>query len=308
MLRVLDPTYKSRLASSSSAVVLHPGAPAPAGHVGPAPSGDAGGDSHADVGGHGPAAAGLGAQGEQGDAANADPGVEGLEMMQSAGGPRNVLLLLPDEAESHRLVREHNRSVAFAFLDSPDTFDEIVLNRIYVGYCADLMRHMMKITGAPWEAAQMKRQADGAAREYRLLLAHDGDMFWTLLRNISGGMFNADTWKLVAPTTRMSCQLFRKSARCGAVAYQLLIVRTRWYPYRTFRMHRDPSFANEFHAEPPCCLDAWSLGYRQCYNTVSLLQGEGARAELESDLVEEDVDQYSTERIHSVNLRFRKSR
>ena len=119
-------------------------------------------------------------------------------------------------------------------------------------------------------------------------------------------------WSMFTPSERMRSTLLRLTMRPSAVCFQLVLVRSQENPFALFKL-LDPAsdkdtLANQLLQTPPCTLDAFTKAFTHIFDTVDKVKGDDALEVLRLIAVQSRCSTYSTERLHSRNLRRAKSR
>jgi len=165
-----------------------------------------------------------------------------------------------------------------------------------------LMSKQMHVSGGDWDSHQQRRLLEDGTRDYRVLVALDGEATGSFLQEITELMVSPGTVGLL-PLQLHSDRvlLFKMLARSGATAFQQVKQMHERWPYKTFDIIRSPARAEELKACPECMLDEWTLHFRKFYGDQ--VGGEVAIQELLAIAGSLHTDTISTERLHSVNQR-----
>ena len=153
----------------------------------------------------------------------------------------------------------------------------LIMIRRILGPMKDLLVAHFKLASGSWDAEQQRRELEAQkrsesggsdVREYRVSIAHEGGATRACLRQLSQA-FAGDrdgVWRLLDLHVRGSADplllllAFRLTSRAGAAIFQLLQVRHRNYPYKTFSLLSGRQFAEDIARESPCPFDDWTFG------------------------------------------------
>ena len=185
--------------------------------------------------------------------------------------------------------------------------DDLVMARRIHRPIETLILQQLRVSGSEWEHRQLKEQATKGTRRYQVLEAYDGAPTLKFFEEFGHLMFDSAVWKsLVRRSQAMQRELFRFLARGSAACFQLVHVRHRTWPYRTFDLLRNERVAQELRDTPECVLDVYTANFRTHY--WGDLGGAGSKRELQAVAQFADTDTASAERLHSENQRRAKFR
>jgi len=191
------------------------------------------------------------------------------------------------------------RDEASAFW-SADPFWMIVICRVVLQPLYCLQQAYLKRAGPRWELKQQAKVArccnQGVAtehsREYRALLAAESkdenvcmDSIRFLFSGIPPWQYYFDTVPR-ALTVRGRALAFRMASRAGCSLEEMLLLPHRGYPWKTLRMRRDPSLAEEIDKDgrDTTCkggyMDEWSKGIWTQFPSVEQLKSNACMAVL----------------------------
>ena len=171
-----------------------------------------------------------------------------------------------------------------------------------------LVRHLMSQSSVGWQAQEMAKQVQEGHRQYPLqtlqTLSHK------MLQECFQTLQNKDKFAHVAQTHKNSARMIVCTLRSAAVVYELIVRSLIAYPQRLFKVLDDPSFSETIMADyrKGCMLDGFSRSFVEMYSSAGELQSEPAQLILRCARKCLDTNTFSTERLHSANLRHQQAR
>ena len=222
--------------------------------------------------------------------------------------------LANDQFEQMRQENAVSQRIALSFVKAP-MLESVFMMRMSLDAEIRLMQSLVHQISRVWEQEQQKNMLDHGRRQFRMLRFHEGEDFKAFLGN-SWTVFMSETlWKDYSQTERFRSDLFKNVFRPASVVWQLAIRRCQGYPYKLFRFLSSnnadfqQAFANEvLHETPSCMLDSWTRSFLSIHDTIEKLCSPEAQQILTLVAVAACGSTYSTERLHSCNLRRAKSR
>ena len=170
-----------------------------------------------------------------------------------------------------------------------------------------LMKGLLHSTSQEWEHEQLHSHLMGKAKEYRVLNVHQGPLLRNFFVDSMATLCSDLLWDQFEKSELFRTNLFREAMRPAAVGYQLVWLRTCGLPYKLFTLLQGganlAAVAEDILATPACILDTWSRSFLAHHSSVEALTGPQARAELVVIADSFLGTTYSTERLHSKNLR-----
>eukprot|EP00971_Amphidinium_carterae_P334735 6470178-Amphidinium_carterae.2 len=162
-----------------------------------------------------------------------------------------------------------------------------------------------------WENKQMEAEWRTGSRQYRILRHFDGADLDEFFQSTMA-MLSSSCWKGFVETERFRSTLLRHSMRSGAVVFQLVSCRVKQAPYKLFQLLNRNTLVREQAEDllrtPPCQRDPFTSHVFKKYRTPEELAGEEAFLFLALVARKCMCSTYTTERLHSRNLRRAKSR
>ena len=141
-------------------------------------------------------------------------------------------------------------------------------------------------------------------RLYRPLVQHHGEALDQFFHALEGLIARPFTF-IQHPSVQSLHTTFRQIARMGSLAYKLLRMRHRWWPFKAFSITEDARVQQELKNCPECLLDSWS---RQLLHSPHGVNARDSQAALQCIAEMMPVDTVSTERLHAISLRRAKQR
>ncbi|CAK0840789.1 unnamed protein product [Prorocentrum cordatum] len=157
---------------------------------------------------------------------------------------------------------------------------------------------------APCQVRQQKKLIDSGSRDYPIWAASDAKQVAKFTKQMTALIFDDGSWPLATMVTE-SFQLdaYRACSRLAAAAYELVEVRHRKTPYKTFNVLRDDGATEEYLANTSeCVLDTYTVSWKEYYSSRGGIGGRMAKAELAGILPLMTTSTAFAERTHSENL------
>ena len=159
---------------------------------------------------------------------------------------------------------------------------------------------------------QFVADAVSGERQYRLPMYVEAESLKICFRDIQATWSSPSLWQEYASTELFRTSLFQQTMRLGSVCYELVKVRTRGFPYKLFLLitpqGATEAFAREVLQTKPCMLDHFSRDLLKHFTSVQALLSDEFKAVLTAMARRSQGTTYSTERLHSRNLRTRLAR
>ena len=232
-----------------------------------------------------------------------------------AGHLRGMQVEAPDLVEERvRLLASQRRQQTKDFLASPLVHDRCyILFQSLVPECR-LMDVALASVGKQWEQEQMADLIRTGHRCHQLNLfydhSHSRSIFHSMLVDCSARLQDESLWSHVTPSQLLANEMATTVLRSASVVHQTLVLPSRVYPLKLIQLpNAPPDLAREIVEElggiAPCRLDAFTSSFLTAYPDP---QAPEALATLHGMLTLLDGSTYSTEVLHSKNLRFAKGR
>ena len=196
----------------------------------------------------------------------------------------------------------------------PGLVERIVVLRASLSPEKELMASLLHNVSRTWEAEQVVAEAEHRTREFRVTQMHRGVALQKFLVETWRLFTQSELWRLFACTESFYTTLLKCMMRPAATVYQLVVVRVRLFPYKLFGL-LDAGDDRELFAaallesrRTPCLMDRFSATFLGRYDTVNKLLSPESIGTLALLATKIQLTTYSTERLHSKNLRRSKAR
>ena len=218
-----------------------------------------------------------------------------------------------EEDAQQRAREEHARSLKMSLTGMRrGLWQQVLLLRVPLEPVRGLMHFLTHSISQQWEEEQMKNMWLLGIREFRGLLLHNGEVLPTFFEKTLSQFQDASLWQEFGQTEEFRSRIFRYTFRPGAVAYQLVQKRVEGLPFSLLTLlGSGPDLAREaarLLSIPACMRDSFSAMFLNKFSSVELLLGPTAKHILFIFARRCKCSTYSTERLHSKNLRRAKSR
>eukprot|EP00971_Amphidinium_carterae_P107370 2127253-Amphidinium_carterae.1 len=218
----------------------------------------------------------------------------------------NVIAEGGDEQELYRLESRCRQKVVQSWLSQRDLAQELLHQRRIIGPQALLMQELMKVSGKSFDRLQQSCWLATEQENFRLCHTHEAVHVKKFFKHVRD-LF-AELWLGLHITVATMSSVFRQLARSAAVAFKLLYSRHVKAPYLTFKLLFSDDVADDLLNPRPCLQDPWTARFLAKVRTREQLVSLEARRRLQAIARYAAVDTFSTERVHSSNLRRAKSR
>ncbi|CAK0902321.1 unnamed protein product [Prorocentrum cordatum] len=151
---------------------------------------------------------------------------------------------------------------------------------------------------------QQKKLIDSGSRDYPIWAASDAKQVAKFTKQMTALIFDDGSWPLATMVTEIfQLDAHRACSRLAAAAYELVEVRHRKTPYKTFNVLRDDGATEEYLANTSeCVLDTYTASWKEYYSSRGGIGGRMAKAELAGILPLMTTSTAFAERTHSENL------
>ena len=172
-----------------------------------------------------------------------------------------------------------------------------------------LMHALVHMVSAEWEKQQQASLLELDSRDYRCCLLQSGILTDRSLALCMELFKSTSLWQSFHPTEAFRSKLLQLFFRSSSVIYQLIKTRTEIMPYKLFSLlsapdHEVINIATRILNETPRCLyDSWSRCYVERYNTAEKLSSTESLLVLELIARKAQANTFTTEALHSRNLR-----
>ena len=175
-------------------------------------------------------------------------------------------------------------------------FSHLMLWRIIMGPLDHMMQEQFKLASSEWETMQRAQAAKNAevtsreqpdiVRQYRIMVAAELSIEETFFRELMKLFQSSDPWAFIEQhclNISFRSLIFRVLSRAGCAVHQLLRHPHSCYPYRLYKVLKNPGCAPELEEAGTCQKDAWtnslqarfggfsSPAFRQCIMFQAML-------------------------------------
>ena len=191
-------------------------------------------------------------------------------------------------------------------------FKQVYLFRQVLEAERRLMAHLLHTVAGSWEIEQVVRDAVSGDRQYRLPMYVEAEELTLFFRDLLDTWWSSSLWQGFASTEAFRTTLFQLTMRLGSVCYQLVKVPTRGFPFKLFKLllpqYATQAFAQEVLQTRTCLLDRFSRDLLRQFNTPEALLSDEFKAILIAVARQGQGTTFTTERLHSKNLKTSLSR
>eukprot|EP00971_Amphidinium_carterae_P333516 6468300-Amphidinium_carterae.4 len=219
-----------------------------------------------------------------------------------------------DVSTMMRMQMENAKSarIAVDFMKSPTTTRELHLLRSCLLPQQQLMNHVLQTVGVQWEKNQLLNLHHAGHRDFRIALMANTSVLKTFFSQTWELLVHPTWWEDCLETETFRSQLARLLLRSGAVCYKLIHLRATHCPYKIFLLVSSPenmhAVADSILDTPLCLRDRFSKAFLARYNTREKLLSPECLSILFVIAQKIQLTTYSSERLHSKNLRRARSR
>ena len=216
---------------------------------------------------------------------------------------------LPDAMAVARQEKSKALRIAVAFLPSP-WFRDFFILRVALEPEVQLMSYLVDSVSIKKETAEMQSHLHQGQRQYNICKLLSLKPMQDAIQLGVANICDEKSWSPFAETEEFRSEIWRVASRPMAVLWQLLCTRFSTYPWKLFQLlsNRSEDCATALLNERNCLKDEWSRAFLARYNTSEKLVGEECFQILSTVAVMLQTSTFSTERLHSVNLRQCKTR
>ena len=214
-----------------------------------------------------------------------------------------------DDIAAMRAQERERKMKVHAFLRTPALWEaQFVLLQTLMPQIA-LMSKMLEVGSIEWELKEMSGYLNSGDRACALqsLSAH-GPLFRSFLQGCGALLGDLQVWSHLLPTQLVANRIVRSVLRSACTIYQLCIEPARRFPERLFHILASDEAAETVASSPKCCRDMFSAQFLDIFPTPVALRSSTCKALLRALLHQVDGHTFSTERLHSRNLRHNKQR
>eukprot|EP00971_Amphidinium_carterae_P352314 6492542-Amphidinium_carterae.1 len=220
------------------------------------------------------------------DVSALDTGFDMLQQENLAGLMSAQTTGEDDKMQLERIANAYSVRVAVAWMQTGiNVYLDVFCLRVSLEPQQNLMALLLHQLSYEWEEEQVGRLVLEGHRKYRFTELHD------------------EAWRT---------HIFKLAWRPAAVIFQLIMVRCMQLPYALFKLLDPNTDKTEVAAAllntPLCKRDGFSKRHMRSFNTVAKLTSAESIAILTAIAKKGQASIYTTERLHSGNLRWKKAR
>ena len=217
-----------------------------------------------------------------------------------------------DDAMRKRIECARSLRAALAFMNH-NMLHQIYLMRATLQPQQRLMHRLVHLVSGEWERRQYVALVQQGLRELRCNVFRKDDVP-KFFKDSLAVFVSTDHFQGIPKTEDFRTRLFQLIWRAGSVIYQLVALPTQSFPFRLFDLCEvqppdvELDVAKGILEVPMCLLDAWSRKLLSRFNTTDALRSLACKHTLTVVAERLQLTTYSTERLHSCNLRRAKAR
>ena len=153
--------------------------------------------------------------------------------------------------------------------------DDLVAIQVMFSLSMPWLLRQLEESGSAWEEMQQHNFIMHGTRECQMARAYEGVHTQEFLANVSGLIWHEDAWMLLRHRNEeKQLQTFMLAARLGATGYDLVLARTRNYPYKAAAGVVNPALLKELASQCPRRLCPYAESVREHYKAS--LEGPAA--------------------------------
>ena len=234
------------------------------------------------------------------DIPNADAGEN--EGHNGAEGAAANVIADPVQAAREELAK--STKIAITFLQSNFLSQLWVMRGSLVGQIR-LMATLLHSVSKAYIVGNLHKQRYGLRPEFRILALHKQTATQEMLRETLASVKDATMWAWMPETEDRSTLIFKMAFCSAAHVWQLVMQRFTAWPWRIFVLLEDQTEvqARELLESAPCLRDPWTQKFMSKYATPAALVSEEAIQTLWALATMIEGNTFTTERLHSRNLR-----
>ena len=237
---------------------------------------------------------------------------EGSAEVQQEPDQEQADLLVAEEGDlaARRKEESERRSKALQFLCGPYVADELYIMSCCLLPERELISAMLRMEGATWQRKEMAKLIRGGARTFPLqeLSKQQGGQFTVALQALQRLLHRENTAFAHVLHTEAHATLITTSLLCLAAGIYEVRKKLHTWPAKLFTLIDHPERAEALLQEAACTKDPFTVNFFKLFGTAASLQSPQCQATLCALQVELSTNTYSTECLHSKNLRRQKSR
>eukprot|EP00971_Amphidinium_carterae_P292256 5801731-Amphidinium_carterae.1 len=232
--------------------------------------------------------------------------------------PPNLVDMAPTDMpqrDPNAIFREENARSLRVALDfmQPGVYKSVCLFALPLAPERQLMSFFCHSVSREWECEQQRSLWLTGARRYRALELHLGNILPDFFRQSFDIFANSMLWENFEPTEAFRSELLKYSMRSACIVHQLIRLKVTGFPFKLLVLlnRNDAELeqkASTLLATPPCMRDDFSQKFLQHFPDVASLCSLAAFHILSALARRLMLTTFTTEKLHSRNLRRAKAR
>ena len=198
-----------------------------------------------------------------------------------------------------------------SFLRTPQLWDKTYILMMGLQAERNLMDSILFTSSAVWDLQEMRTRLRTGQRSYPLSTMQLSNVRcpFTAFMTASAALLQGnELWDHLAASHELANLIVTTVCRSVATVHELCVQPSRRFPLRLLELLDTQGSAERISATPRCLLDDFSKRHLSEYASPETLDGVESRAILQSIMQQIDTHTFTTERLHSRNLRQCKSR
>eukprot|EP00971_Amphidinium_carterae_P337692 6474619-Amphidinium_carterae.4 len=217
-------------------------------------------------------------------------------------------LLDTDPVERQRVENARSMKQALQFMRH-GMWRDVFMMRVALAPEQTLIHALVHMTTAEWERTQIARHSSLGFRDFRFTVLTSGALVKASLQESMALFKDTRVWAQFFDTEAFRSRRMKLLFRQAGVIFQLVHTKTQGFPYKVFSLlgsqtHELQHIANDLlHNTSSCLFDSWTASFLRIYDTVERLTSMEALLVLEMVARRAMGSTFTTESLHSKNLR-----
>ena len=213
----------------------------------------------------------------------------------------------PGDMERFRAATAHSLHTTMRWMASGSVWEDVFVLRSCLDAEITLMSDLTHMASGTWEREQAMSESQALGRMSRILRLHQCEDVLKAYATILQIFESSEHWAELPQTEHFRSRIAKLMWRVGAVMYQLMQLRLQGYPYKLFEL-LDPNLEKNTTAarllgERACLRDSFTKAFLEKFSRSELLTSQESLLTLEIVARRAVGTTFSTERLHSKNLR-----
>eukprot|EP00971_Amphidinium_carterae_P073614 1455615-Amphidinium_carterae.5 len=217
-------------------------------------------------------------------------------------------LLDTDPVERQRVENARSMKQALQFMRH-GMWRDVFMMRVTLMPEQSLIHALVKMTSAEWERTQIAKHSHLGFRDFRYTVLTSGGLVEASLMESMAIFKDTRVWAQFFDTEAFRSRRLKLLFRQAGVIFQLVHSKTQGFPYKLFTLlgctpHELQQTATDLLQNTSSCLfDSWTASFLRIYDTVAKLTSVEALLVLEMVARRAMGSTFTTEALHSKNLR-----